>query len=56
VSKSLVYLGCGIARGPYTAQKQDSFYMTQNFSDTIAAASEEKARQQLQPASTRAMR
>lgn len=56
VSKSLVYLGCGIARGPYTGQKQDSFYMTQNFSDTVTGASEEKARQQLQPAGSRAGR
>lgn len=43
-----VYLGVGVARGPYS-KGQDSFYMTQNFSDKIAPSSEAKASAQLQP-------
>jgi uncharacterized protein YkwD len=44
VKKEYVYLGVGIARGPYEQQKQDSFYMTQNFCASITTASEEKNR------------
>ncbi|HVT79064.1 MAG TPA: CAP domain-containing protein [Phycisphaerae bacterium] len=50
VNKAFIYLGVGAARGPYSDLKQDSFYMTQNFSATITPASEEKAKGLLQPA------
>jgi uncharacterized protein YkwD len=44
VNKAYVYLGVGIARGPYDDHKQDSFYMTQNFCATFTPASEDKAK------------
>ena len=47
VEKRFVYLGIGVARGPYEDQKQDSFYFTQNFCATITAGSEEKAKGKL---------
>jgi uncharacterized protein YkwD len=49
VKKEYVFLGVGIVRGPYEPQKQDSFYMTQNFSATVTATSEEKAKAALAP-------
>jgi uncharacterized protein YkwD len=44
VNKAYVYLGVGVARGPYETAKQDSFYMTQNFCATITAATEDRAK------------
>ena len=52
VNKAYVYLGAGAARGIYSDLKQDSFYMTQNFSGSVTPASEEKAKTLLQPPST----
>jgi uncharacterized protein YkwD len=49
IDKRFLYLGVGIARGPYDDKKQDSFYMTQNFCATLPAAAEEKAKLALNP-------
>ena len=43
------FLGVGAARGEYDKEKQDSFYMTQNFCSTVQAASEAKAKPLLAP-------
>jgi len=50
VNKAYVYLGVGIKRGPYDVSKQDSFYMTQNFCATITAATEDRAKIDLEKA------
>jgi uncharacterized protein YkwD len=52
VKKEYVYLGVGIARGPYEQQRQDSFYMTQNFCASITTPSEEKSQTALTKADT----
>lgn len=49
VDAHYLFLGVGIARGPYDESKQDSFYMTQNFCATITATSEDKAQPLLAP-------
>jgi uncharacterized protein YkwD len=49
VNPRYLYLGTGIARGPYTETKQDSIYATQNFSTAITARpgdAEARAREQ----------
>jgi uncharacterized protein YkwD len=49
VRKDFLYLGVGVARGGYDQMKQDSFYMTQNFSSGIIAAAETKAKASVLP-------
>ena len=49
LDKRFVFLGVGVARGPYAEKAQDSFYMTQNFSASISPAAETKAAQLLKP-------
>ncbi len=49
VKKEYVYLGVGVARGAYDADKQDSFYMTQNFCGSITPETEAKAKTGLVP-------
>jgi uncharacterized protein YkwD len=43
VHRAYVYLGVGVARGAYGDDKQDSFYMTQNFCATTEPKSETAA-------------